>query len=117
MHEQLYRLDRSRRRWRAIALALALGHLVVLVGVYFLFSRVRLAEERALAVMAAERAARAVAAGNADLARAVVENSRATDLSRLKEREDRQIPLQRRLDFVRQAENPWAVRADFVESD
>lgn len=30
--QELQRLDRSRRRWRAIAIALALGHVLILVS-------------------------------------------------------------------------------------
>lgn len=50
MDQQLRRLDRSRRRWRAIALALALGHVVVLV-VFFLaqLDRTRAARMQAIA--------------------------------------------------------------------
>lgn len=54
MHEQIQRLDRARRRWRAIALALALGHLVAMVGGYLV---VRTYETRLATALAGEQRA------------------------------------------------------------
>jgi hypothetical protein len=39
MQEELRILDRARRRWKAIALALGLGHVLALLGVYLLLNQ------------------------------------------------------------------------------
>ncbi len=56
MQDQLLRLDRSRRRWRAVALALALGHVLTLLLVGFLVFWHRASEARMQAEMQMHRA-------------------------------------------------------------
>jgi hypothetical protein len=56
MTDELRILDRSRRRWRAIALALALGHVLTLLLVGFLVFWLRANEARMQAEIEVHRA-------------------------------------------------------------
>jgi hypothetical protein len=111
MQDQFDALNRSRQRWRAIALALALGHLAVAVGGYFVLTRLQAQVNTAQALAQQERAK---AEAIADMVVAIErEHAKAGQgaLSQLQHYVG-QTNLEEQLERLQRYRNPAAERSD-----